>query len=93
MTIAEDAASAKPFGWTGVKDKSRIDSFFDPFGNLDVRQRARVELARTLFAEGKDVRAQQVLDTLAATLSPRKALQLHGYTPLLKPVATAAKTP
>ena len=91
--IAEDAASAKPFGWTGVKDKSRIDSFFDPFGNLDVRQRARVELARTLFAQGKDVRAQQVLDTLAATLSPRKALQLHGYTPLLKPVAPAAKTP
>lgn len=92
-TIAEDAASAKPFGWTGVKDKSRIDSFFDPFGNLDVRQRARVELARTLFAEGKNARAQQVLDTLAATLSPRKALQLRGYTPLLEPVATAAKTP
>ena len=92
-TIAEDAASAKPFGWTGVKDKSRIDSFFDPFGNLDVRQRARVELARTLFAQDKDVRAHQVLDTLAATLSPRKALQLHGYTPLLNPVTTAAKTP
>jgi hypothetical protein len=91
--IMDDAAAAHPFSWTGAKDRTRIDSFFDPFGNLDVRQRAQVELARTLFAQGKDVRAQQVLDSLAATLSPRKALQLRGYTPLLKPVATAAKTP
>lgn len=91
--IMDDAAAAHPFSWTGAKDRTRIDSFFDPFGNLDVRQRARVELARTLFAQGKDVRAHQVLDTLAATLSPRKALQLRGYTPLLRPVATAAKTP
>ena len=91
--IAGDTASTRPFAWTGVKDQARIDSFFDPFGNLDVRQRAQVELARTLFAQRKDARAQQSLDTLAATLSPRKALQLRGYTPLLKPAAPAAKTP
>ncbi|NYF33691.1 MULTISPECIES: hypothetical protein [Sphingopyxis] len=91
--IAGDTASTRPFAWTGVKDQARIDSFFDPFGNLDVRQRAQVELARTLFAQRKDARAHQSLDTLAATLSPRKALQLRGYTPLLKPAAPAAKTP
>lgn len=83
--IADDAANAVPFTWNGVKDRARIDSFFDPFGNLDVRQRAAVERARTLFAQGKAVRAQQGLDTLAATLTPRKALQLRGYTPLLQP--------
>lgn len=83
--IADDPANAAPFTWTGVKDRTRIDSFFDPFGNLDVRQRAAVERARTLFAQGKAARAQQALDTLAATLTPRKALQLRGYTPLLQP--------
>lgn len=83
--IADDAANAVPFTWTGVKDRARIDSFFDPFGNLDVRQRAAVERARTLFAQGKTVRAQQGLDALAATLTPRKALQLRGYTPLIEP--------
>ncbi|KTE16617.1 hypothetical protein [Sphingopyxis sp. H115] len=93
QAIADDARSAKPFSWNGVKDRARIDSFFDPFGNLDVHERARVELARTLFAQGKDARAQRTLDTLAATLSPRKALQLQGYTPLLKPAGPVAKTP
>ncbi len=83
--IANDKEAGKLFSWDGVKDRARIDSFFDPFGNLDVRQRARVELARTLFAQGKNARAEQNLDQLAGELSPRKALQLRGYTPLLKP--------
>lgn len=87
--IASDAAAGKPFRWDGVKDRARIDSFFDPFGNLDVRQRARVELARTLFAQGKAAQAGQLLDAIGAELTPRKALQLRGYTPLLK----ASKTP
>ena len=85
QAIANDSEANKPFGWDGVKDRARVDSFFDPFGNLDVRQRARVELARTLFAQGKNARAEQYLDQLASELSPRKALQLRGYTPLLKP--------
>lgn len=91
--ITKDPASARPFTWTGVKDLARIDSFFDPFGNLDVRQRAEVELARTLFAQGKRAHAEQRLDALAAGLTPRKALQLRGYAPLLQPAAAAPKTP
>lgn len=93
VAIAGAAASARPFTWAGVKDRARIDSFFDPFGNLDVRRRAQLELARTLFAQGKDARARQTLNTLASGLSPRMALQLHGYTPLLAPAAPAANTP
>lgn len=89
--IAGDPAAATPFTWDGVKDRSRIDSFFDPFGNLDVRQRARVEQARTLFAQDKAVRAGQLLDQIGAGLSPRKALQLRGYTPLLQPPVPATK--
>lgn len=83
--IAADPAAATPLTWNGVKDGARIDSFFDPFGNLDVRQRARLELARCLFALGKAKQAEAELANLAAELPPRKALQLHGYTPLLKP--------
>ncbi len=40
---------AKPeeqFTWAGVKDSSRIDSYFDPFGNLSLKQRAQIEIAR-----------------------------------------------
>ena len=85
--IAADPAAATPAMWNGVKDGARIDSFFDPFGNLDIRQRARVERARSLFALGKAKQAETELARLAAELSPRKALQLHGYTPLLKPAA------
>jgi hypothetical protein len=85
--IAADPAAAAPLTWNGVKDSARIDSFFDPFGNLDIRQRARVELARSLFALGKAKQAEAKLANLAAELPPRKALQLHGYTPLLKPAA------
>lgn len=83
--IANDKDAGKPFSWDGVKDRARIDSFFDPFGNLDVRQRARVELARALFAQGKSASAEQNLNLLAGEVSPRKALQLRGYTPLLRP--------
>jgi hypothetical protein len=87
--IAADPAAATPLTWNGVKDGARIDSFFDPFGNLDVRQRARVERARSLFALGKAKQAEAELARLAAELPPRKALQLQGYTPLLKPEAKA----
>jgi len=87
--IAADPAAATPLTWNGVKDKARIDSFFDPFGNLDVAQRARVERARCLFALGKAKAAEAELAALGAELSPRKALQLQGYTPLLKPATKA----
>lgn len=91
--IANDASAAVPFTWNGVKDRSRIDSFFDPFGNLDVRQRARVELARTLFAKEQARRAEQALAPLTTDLSPRKALQLHGYARLLQPSPKSEKAP
>lgn len=84
--IADDPAAAVSFTWNGVQDRTRIDSFFDPFGNLDVRQRARIERARSLFAQGKDQPAAQELDRVAAALSPRMALQLRGYTAILRPV-------
>ena len=42
------------FTYTGVTDRTRIDSFFDPFGNLTVRQRLYVELARENHELGRN---------------------------------------
>lgn len=76
--IAEEAGDAG-FTWNGVQDKSRIDSYFDPFGNLTVRQRALLESARALYALGKHREAGQLRQQLASDLSPRQAIQLSSY--------------
>lgn len=38
--------SKATFTYDGVKDRKRIDSFFDPFGNLSILNRVQIELAR-----------------------------------------------
>jgi hypothetical protein len=37
--LLPQVSADEAFTWTGVKDSSRLDSYFDPFGNLSVRQR------------------------------------------------------
>lgn len=76
--IAESAGAAT-FSWTGVKDATRIDSYFDPFGNLNVRQRALLEAAKALRAAGDSTRALQLRDRCAAELTPRQRSQLLAY--------------
>ncbi|MBL8656686.1 MAG: hypothetical protein JNJ92_04910 [Altererythrobacter sp.] len=71
------------FTWTGVKDHSRLDSFFDPFGNLTVRQRIRLEMAREMVALGRTGDTVVLRRELAAMLNPAQAAQLHAYWPLL----------
>ena len=77
--LAMATAKGTQFLWTGVKDETRVDSYFDPFGNLSVRQRAELEEARALRAAGHEVRANAVLKNLEAELSPRKSAQLVVY--------------
>ncbi|SDZ04301.1 hypothetical protein SAMN04487939_11340 [Lysobacter sp. yr284] len=76
--IAAEAGDAR-FAWTGVKDATRVDSWFDPFGNLDVRRRALLEAAREAQAGGDAAAAAGWLDACAAGLSPRQQAQLRGY--------------
>lgn len=83
--LAEDTPVELAFGWTGVQDRTRVDSFFDPFGNLTVRQRATLELARTDYALGRSRDGDAAVARLKADLSPRKALQLSGYAARLRP--------
>ncbi|MBO9873607.1 hypothetical protein J7370_09385 [Xanthomonas sp. D-93] len=85
--LAEDTQAELEFGWTGVQDRTRVDSFFDPFGNLTVRQRATLELARTDYALGRSREGDAAIERLRAELSPRKALQLCGYAARLRPAA------
>ncbi|MGO1071284.1 hypothetical protein [Lysobacter sp. CA199] len=76
--IAASAGDAK-FSWNGVKDSARVDSYFDPFGNLDVRRRALLEAARELLAARDRPRAERLRDECLAGLSPRQRAQLLGY--------------
>ncbi|MGJ7903678.1 hypothetical protein [Lysobacter sp. 1R34A] len=76
--IAAEAGDAR-FAWTGVKDKARVDSWFDPFGNLDVRRRALLEAARESWAAGDAAAANELLDACSEGLSPRQRDQLRGY--------------
>ncbi|MGI9377497.1 MAG: hypothetical protein ACR2PC_15610 [Tsuneonella suprasediminis] len=83
--LAADTPDDARFAWTGVEDKSRVDSFFDPFGNLSVRQRALVEQARCLFAQGQIRSGDALIETVARTLPKRQAFQLTGYAARLHP--------
>lgn len=77
--IAADADARRAFTWDGVRDRSRVDSYFDPFGNLRIDQRARLEQARALAALGEDAGALDLLDALRGELTPRQAQQLEAY--------------
>lgn len=67
------------FTWNGVKDRTRIDSYFDPFGNLDLRRRALLEAAREWQRLGNRRKSASLLTRVADGLSPRQQLQLRGY--------------
>ncbi|WP_295923366.1 hypothetical protein [uncultured Xanthomonas sp.] len=89
--LVEETPAELAFGWTGVQDRTRVDSFFDPFGNLTVRQRATLELARTDYALGRSRDGDAAIVRLKAELSPRKALQLSGYAARLRPAAASTR--
>jgi hypothetical protein len=77
--LIQDTPQAETFSWTGVKDVARIDSYFDPFGNLTVRQRAILELARLLRSNGVVDEPNRLIDEVKAQIGPRQARQLDVY--------------
>ena len=81
VRIAEEGGERR-FTWDGVKDKARLDSFFDPLGNLTVGQRARVEAARIYLSTGQGDEAETIRQALRQELaSDLKQAQLDGYWP------------
>lgn len=76
---AEISKPDEQFTWTGVKDKSRVDSYFDPFGNLSVKQRAQIEIARESYKTQRMSAAEEILKLLQSQLSVLKAQQSAAY--------------
>lgn len=69
------------FTYTGVKDKSRIDSYFDPFGNLSVKNRLRVELGKNFYnIKQKDkvqVLKEEILNMSSLTIFQERQLEAY----------------
>jgi hypothetical protein len=77
------ADPAALFSWSGVRDGSRLDSYFDPFGNATILQRLNLEVARELYALGRPREAEDVKARVEKELPPSKRAQLAGYWHLL----------
>ncbi|MCZ4109320.1 hypothetical protein O3U67_14595 [Brevundimonas diminuta] len=77
--LADEFPAETAFTWTGIRDHTRLDSWFDPFGNLLVKQRAQIELVRALYVAGQPDQANAVLADIRASLNARKARQLNAY--------------
>jgi hypothetical protein len=58
--------SATSFTFDGVADRGRLDSYYDPFGNLTIANRALVEIAREQRKLGQVDAARQILAELSA---------------------------
>jgi hypothetical protein len=74
-----DVGGGLRFTWNGVKDRARVDSYFDPFGNLDVPRRALLESAREWYRLGKTAKGDALRAKVAEGLSPRQRTQLDAY--------------
>ncbi len=79
--IAAPFASAHAFTFDGLGDRRRLDSYFDPFGGLCVRQRALLEAAREAYKCGDAASGDAMRTQLAAELTPPQAAHLAAYWP------------
>lgn len=70
---------ATVFTWNGVKVKTRVDSYFDPFGNLTVQQRIQLELAAAHRKAGQEALYKKEMDDLLGKLSIMKQHMLLAY--------------
>ena len=66
------------FTFTGVKDAARIDSYYDPVGNLSIEQRTRLEIARESYKGGR-VEAAEGMRTHLLTSAGLSVLQRHQF--------------
>jgi len=69
------------FTFDGVVDRRRLDSYYDPFGNLTVGERTLLEQSREHYKAGHAADTQRLRDELAGTtrFSDLQRHQLAGY--------------
>ncbi len=77
--IGREAPERLRFTWDGVKDRNRIDSYVDPFGNLDVARRAWLEAAREYLAAGRSADAASCRRRVEEGLPAGQLAQLEAY--------------
>jgi hypothetical protein len=79
--IAQDADSTTRFTFTGVEDPRRVDSYYDPFGNLTVRQRAQLEAAREWVRAGRPEEVRRIGAEIrrSARWGPLAGAQFDAY--------------
>lgn len=75
---ALSAEDGRRFSWTG-QIEGRLDSYFDPFGALSVRQRALLEQGRELLRSGQFPEAAALRERLARDLPEPLRTQLGAY--------------
>jgi hypothetical protein len=67
------------FTWTGVKNEGRLDSYFDPFGNMTVWQRINLELAREYYKLKNEKSYAEVKQLLLNEFAGVKKYMLTEY--------------
>jgi len=67
------------WSWNGVKDETRIDSYFDPFGNLTLKDRIRLEIAREYRKLSKHNACQNQIEIINSGLNSYKKSMLNFY--------------
>lgn len=74
-----DKVNDEKLTWTGVKDFSRVDSYFDPFGNLSLAKRIRLELAREYRKSSKEKEFTREIAMVLDGLNDYKKQMLSLY--------------
>ncbi|GAA0459988.1 hypothetical protein GCM10008935_14110 [Alkalibacillus silvisoli] len=71
----------RKFKFNGVKDNSKIDSYYDPFGNLTVMNRVRLEIAREYYKGGNINEGERFRKHIMENdnLTQLQQLQLNAY--------------
>ena len=72
-------ADKEVFTWNGVRDGSRVDSYFDPFGNLPPAKRIRLEMAREYRKWSKESEAGKHIGLVLDGLGDYKKSMLEVY--------------
>jgi hypothetical protein len=81
LAILKTLPKTTVFTWTGVKSRSRIDSYFDPFGNMTLWQRIHLELAREYFKSGNINSYNKEKELLLNEFQGMKKAMLQAYWP------------
>lgn len=76
LTITDDTTV---FTWNGIKDKTRLDSYFDPFGNISLKKRIRLEIAREFRKMRNEKMFEKEINLISEGMNDYKKQMLMVY--------------